>query len=200
VTDLARRRWLSWLAALILPRAVGGQAGQQKTSGSADPLPNPDWVGRPRAVVDSADNVPALTQAERRLRCTCGCGLDVFTCRTTDFTCSYSPALHQEAVQLFAGGMSGDQVVEAFVAKYGVSILMAPKDRGFGALGYWLPGGALALAGAVLGWVLVRRARRAEPAAPAPAKPVAPVVDPRVPSLNPDELARLDRALRDIAR
>jgi cytochrome c-type biogenesis protein CcmH/NrfF len=186
-----RRTWLEAMPALLAGGSLAAQSRQDP--GAADPLPNPGWVGRPRDVVDSADNMPAVDRVEHRLHCTCGCGLDVFTCRTTDFTCGVSPALHREVLDLLAAGRTPDQVVDAFVAKYGERILMTPRDRGFSALGYRLPAGLLALGGAILAWVLVRRSRRS--AALRPDSPAAPA-----PDLSGDELARLDRALRDLPR
>jgi cytochrome c-type biogenesis protein CcmH len=199
VTPIDRRTWIALAAAMISGfRVAQGSAGQRPDTarGAADPLPNPDWVGRPRDVVDSADNSRTVTAAERRLRCTCGCGLDVFTCRTTDFTCTYSPALHREAVALVATGKTADQVVEAFVAKYSESILMAPRDRGFGIVGYWLPASLLTVAGGALAWVLLRRPAAAA-APPVVARPSAPAPGTE---LSADETAQLEQALRDIER
>ena len=144
------------------------QAPRDSVPGAADPLSRPDWAGRARPVVETSDNDLTVKAIERRLRCTCGCGLDVFTCRTTDFTCTYSPALHQEVAALVAGGRGPDQVVEDFVVKYGESILMAPKARGFGILGYVLPGAGLLVVGSLLAFVLVRRTRLASAAPPPP--------------------------------
>jgi cytochrome c-type biogenesis protein CcmH len=133
---------------------------------------------------------------ERRLRCTCPCGLDIFTCRTTDFTCSYSPALHDEVLTLVRAGTGPEGVVAAFVAKYGERILLAPKPQGFGILGYVLPGTAIVLVAGVLAWVLIRRSRRPGmvPVQPAPA---APARSP-VPAGSAEEMARLDRALEEL--
>ena len=55
--------------------------------------------------------------------------------------------------------LSADEVVAAFVAKYGQQSLMAPPKEGFNWAGYLLPGVAITLVGSVLGWVLLRRAR-----------------------------------------
>ena len=72
---------------------------------------------------------------ERKLKCTCGCNLDIFTCRTTDFTCQFSPALHKDVLQLRGEGKSPDEVIAAFVAKHGEQILMAPPAEGFNLVG-----------------------------------------------------------------
>lgn len=122
----------------------------------------PDLAGRPRGRVTDYENDPFIIGIERRLRCTCGCGLDIYTCRTTDFTCGYSPELHREVITLVGQEKSADEVVAAFVAKYGEQALMAPPKAGFNWAAYLLPGMAITLVGTVLGWVLVRRARRPE--------------------------------------
>src|SRR5690348_18097192 len=42
-------------------------------------------------------------------RSNCGCTLDVFTCRTTDFSCTYSPRLHREVLALRASGKRSEE-------------------------------------------------------------------------------------------
>jgi cytochrome c-type biogenesis protein CcmH len=184
-----------FLALLGAPGVAALAAAPQDTSGgAADPLARPDWAGRPRAEVRVMDNDPIVKVIERRLRCTCGCGLDIYTCRTTDFTCTYSPELHREVIELLEAGSTPDEVVEAFVAKHGETVLMAPRAQGFGAVGYLLPGAAVLTAGSLLAWVLVRRGR----AAPVPeAGPAGP--DP-APDASAEELARVDAAVRELDR
>jgi len=160
--------------------------------GAADPLQQPGWIDGTRRVVDSLQNDPTVVAAERRLRCTCPCGLDIFTCRTTDFTCSYSPVLHDEVMELVKAGVDVDGVVAAFVAKHGERILLAPEARGFGVLGYILPGVAILASAGALTWVLIRRGRR-----PAPERGPNPPPPP-LPAASQGEMARLDRALADL--
>lgn len=161
---MRRRDFLSAAGALALFRFQ-----------EADPLRNPASAGRSRMVVRDADNDETIKAIESRLKCTCGCNLDIFTCRTTDFTCGVSPQLHLEVVELYQAGNSPDEVVEAFVARYGEEVLMAPKPEGFNLAGYLVPGLAVLVAGGALATVLLRR-QRALPdtvEAPAPAAPAA---------------------------
>lgn len=191
-----RRRFLAWLgapAALAVGASVRAQTPGD-TARAADPLARPDWAGRPRAEVRIMDNDPIVKVIERKLGCTCPCGLDIYTCRTTDFTCTYSPALHREVIALLEAGRTPDQVVDDFVAKYGEQILMAPRAAGFGVLGYVLPGAAILGAGTLLAWVLLRRDRVAD----APAPPGLTGAPPPEPGGSPDELARLERAVREL--
>jgi cytochrome c-type biogenesis protein CcmH/NrfF len=156
VTSMDRRSFLRTGALAVLP-ALGGHGPQDTTT--AAPLYQPDLAGRPRGRVTDYQNDPFVIGVERRLRCTCGCNLDIYTCRTTDFTCTYSPELHREIVSLVEQDMTADEIVAAFVAKYGEQALMAPPKEGFNWAGYLLPGVAITLTGVVLGWVLLRRTR-----------------------------------------
>jgi cytochrome c-type biogenesis protein CcmH len=107
----------------------------------------------------AGDNDERIKLIEHKLRCTCGCNLDIFTCRTTDFTCTYSPELHQEVVALDQEGKTAQQILEAFVAKYGEKALMAPKPVGFNLWGYLLPGAVITVGAALLAVVIGRRER-----------------------------------------
>ena len=139
-------------------------------------------------VVVSADERDAL---EHRLRCQCGCTLDVYTCRTTDFSCQVSPSMHRDVMSLVSGGYSAQEIIEAFVGVYGERVLMAPRASGFNLLGWVAPFAALG-GGAILVAVLLRTWRR-----PAPATPLAPGASARSPDASKDELARLEAAVRD---
>jgi cytochrome c-type biogenesis protein CcmH len=185
---LGRRRFLRNAALLGLAPVAGLQAPPDTTrDSSAARLWQPDLAGRPRGEITDYDNDPFIIAVERRLRCTCGCNLDIYTCRTTDFTCTYSPALHREIVGLVQQGKTADEVVAAFVAKYGETALMAPPKRGFNWAAYLLPGVVITTVGIVLAAVLIRRSRTA----PAPA--VAP--GPQLAGLTPEEAARLKAEL-----
>ena len=196
-----RRQLLGLIAVGALTRRL--EAGSAQTPRAADPPPRPGGGGAARRGVESVQNGPAVFGVGRRLRCPCPWGLDVFTCRTTDFTCTYSPARHDEVVALFREGKSPEEVVAAFVDRYGEEALMAPKAAGFGIVGYLLPGAAILTGASLLGWYILRRSRlraaRAEMvAASAGALDLTSdlaVADDRQ---SPEEVARLQRALRDL--
>ena len=187
--ELIRRGALAAAALALGVRRGLGQAPAQD-SASADPLYRPDLVQQ-RGAATASDNDPVVKDLEHRLKCTCGCNLDIYTCRTTDFTCTYSPSLHQEVLALRGAGKGPEEVVAAFVSKYGEQILMAPPPRGFNLAGYLVPGTLVALAGSALAAVLVRRSRHT--AALAEAAPSRKAVEPGEPSLEDRE--RLRRAL-----
>jgi cytochrome c-type biogenesis protein CcmH len=176
----------------FLGAALGGvvPAIQAAQDTSVARLQQPDLAGRPRDRITNYENDPFIIGVERRLRCTCGCGLDIYTCRTTDFTCTYSPALHREVVALVEDGKTGEDILAAFVAKYGETALMAPPKAGFNWAAYLLPGIAIVLVGVVLGWVLLRRARTPAPAAAASGGAAGMTTDEA--DRLKDELARLE--------
>lgn len=176
---------LSALPATRLPaQALDSLPG----SGASGKLWDPSRAGRPLAPVTARDNTDAIQAIEKRLRCTCGCSLDVYTCRTTDFTCTTSPEMHQRVLALAAQGKSGPEIVDAFVRENGVSILMAPPKHGFNLAGYFTPGIVILVAAGVLIMAL-RRWTRAAP----PATLIADI--PAIPA-STEELERLNRELR----
>ena len=128
---------------------------------------------------------------ERQIRCQCGCTLDVYICRTTDFSCQVSPAMHRDIISLVQGGYSAQEILDAFVSTYGESALMAPKKEGFNLAGYVVPFAVLA-AGSVVLTVMLRRMqdrlrfRKSD---------VAPVAR-RETSGTADEMAKLEAAVR----
>ena len=141
------------------------------------------------------DAKPLLTSLERdalerRIHCQCGCTLDVFTCRTTDFSCQVSPAMHRDVMALVEGGYDAQEIVDAFETTYGERVLMAPKKSGFNLLAWITPGAALVVAGGVLAVLLRRWGREAKRATPA-----VTAADHRFDATT-DELARLDDAVK----
>jgi cytochrome c-type biogenesis protein CcmH len=193
-----------------LEAQTGAQAADSaaRRRAAAGRLADPTVAGRPRQPTSSADNDVAIQELEKRLRCGCGCTLDVYTCRTTDFTCTYSPELHREVIALWDDGKSADEIVEAFVAKYGEEALMAPEPEGFNLAGYLVPGVVVTGLGATLLWVLSRRARIAGAAGAAGASVAAgpaagtgaPSAFPTTraaPTLTDDDLALVQKALAE---
>ena len=137
---------------------------------------------------------PSMTADERdalehRIRCQCGCTLDVFTCRTTDFSCQVSPAMHRDVMALVSGGYSEPEILDAFVKVYGERALMAPPKVGFNIVGYVLPGIAIAVGAIVLAVVIRRWRVDGDRGSNGPSSPTL--------DATPDELKRLEAAVRD---
>lgn len=159
-------------------------------TGPAGRLWDPARAGRPLEPVTAADNDQAIQAVEKQIHCTCGCNQDVYTCRTTDFSCATSPAMHRRVLALAQAGATGPEILDQFVREHGVAILMAPPKRGFNLAGYFLPSLLIVTAGVILTLVLRRWARAAGSAQAAPQPAGGEVGSPSV-----AELERLRREL-----
>jgi cytochrome c-type biogenesis protein CcmH len=181
------------LAQQVAPRDSGAAAPAQGTTSNlfdmdqaaAKTVRRPPKPGARASM--SADERDAL---EHDIRCQCGCTLDVYTCRTTDFSCQVSPAMHRDVIALVEGGYSAPEILDAFVDTYGERALMSPKREGFNWAGYLVPFAALGAGAVALVTVLRGMQRRTAQ------------VDARTRSDSlgsagtPDEIARLDAAIR----
>ena len=169
------------------PQSAAG--GVEMTSDSYKPVRRDPKPGAKPGM--DAKQVEAL---ERNLACPCPCTLDVYTCRTTDFSCGISPAVHGDIQRLVDGGYSADEIMAAMMETYGDFILMQPRKQGFNLLAWFAPFAGIALGAVAIGALLRQwrmNAVRAEAAAAG--RPVAEAgVD-----ATPEELARLDAALRE---
>lgn len=185
------------------PRRAGAQQEPLSGQGETGALRDPAAAGRSRPRATGRDNDEFVKAVEHRLQCTCGCTLDIYTCRTTDFTCTYSPQLHLEVLALQDEGKSADEIVAAFVEKYGEDVLMAPKPEGFNIAGYVVPGLLILLVGGVMVVVLRRRtmqrAALAGAAGAAPGMPAGALAGTNAaPPATAEELERLQRELREL--
>jgi cytochrome c-type biogenesis protein CcmH len=192
---VSRREFFSRLGALAAAPAGLQVQDSLAGRGATGTLRDPSAVGRPREVTRIEDYDERIKSIEHRLACNCGCTLDVFTCRTTDFTCTYSPKLHREVVAMDKAGKSAQEILDAFVAEYGEKALMAPKPEGFNLWGYLLPGSLIVAAGAGLFAFISRR------------KLAVAGLDPATSGANdtaaargatPEEMERLRRALAEV--
>jgi cytochrome c-type biogenesis protein CcmH len=164
--------------------AVAIVQGRQTMSGPMDeatyrPISRPPKAGAKASMSDDARDA-----LEHRIHCQCGCTLDIYTCRTTDFTCPVSPQMHRDVMSLVAGGYTADEIIATFVETYGDKVLMAPPKQGFNWAGYIAPFAAIGAGALVLVAVLKHLH-----------KPEAPVVVPAVDATS-DELKRLEDAIR----
>ena len=192
---ISRRNFLLAVPALGLSAAAfpsrirAAQAPVQTFNG---PMAAAGEVYRPVTLTPKPGAKPSMTDAQRdelehQLHCQCGCNLDVYICRTTDFACSVSPAMHSDVLGLVAGGHSAQEILDAFQAVYGEKVFMAPVKSGFNLLGYTVPFLALG-AGAVIVAALIRRWK-----SPTPGGAVAPATHV---DATEGELAALDAAVR----
>jgi len=181
-------------ATAVVARTLEAQQGRGATRGSVDTT---NLFAMDQAAAQTVRRTPkpgakpSMTREERdglehRIRCQCGCTLDVYTCRTTDFTCQVSPAMHRDIVALVEGGYDAREIIDAFMNTYGERALMEPTKSGFNLVGWLAPGVAL-ITGAVAVAILIRKWDRERPTAAVN----APALD-----ATPDELARVEAAVR----
>jgi len=189
-----RREFLAALgaagAATLLPRDA---MSMQTTTGAANvPMEQNAYrpvnlSPKPGAAASMSDE--SRDDLEHQIKCQCGCVLDVFTCRTTDFSCAVSPAMHRDVMRLVSGGYDAAEILGAFQSVYGERVLMAPLKQGFNWVGYLMPFAAIVGAGAVTAGLIRKWGRRARNL-------------PQVAAVNsidasPEELKALQAAIRD---
>jgi cytochrome c-type biogenesis protein CcmH len=190
---MRRREFLARAAATVAAVAITDRLGAQQSQQGAANVPMDQAAARSVRRPPKPSARPSLTdrerddQVERNLRCQCGCTLDVYTCRTTDFACQVSPAMHADIKSLVEGGYTAQEILDSFVDVYGERALMAPKAEGFNLVGYFAPfialgAGAIAVAAVLRNW----KGKKQPVAVGVPAL-----------AATPEELDRLDAAIRD---
>ncbi|HRN53981.1 MAG TPA: cytochrome c-type biogenesis protein CcmH [Gemmatimonadaceae bacterium] len=194
---LTRREWFVAAAGAgvaLSSRVLGGQ--------QTNFTPMDQSAYRPVMRDPKPGATPSMTpeerdRLERELKCQCTCILDVYTCRTTDFTCSVSPAMHRDVMRLVEGGYTAQEIKDAFVATYGEVALTAPVKQGFNWAGYFAPAVVMTTGGIVLTMMIKRWTQRA--AATTAAASATGTAAGAVPPIDAsaDELARLEKALRE---
>jgi cytochrome c-type biogenesis protein CcmF len=130
---------------------------------------------------------PFEKQMQHEIVCTCGaCGhQNLAECRKDN--CSTSHQMRGELAALVDQGKTHDEIIQAFIAKYGSEeMLGAPIDRGFNRLAWLLPYAAGATGAVMIGFAAIRWSKR-----PATEAATGPAIDP-------DVEARLDDELRDL--
>lgn len=187
----SRREFLASLGAVILTPSAA--RAMQENTGAAN-VPMEQGAYRPVQLAAKPGAQPSMTDLQRddlehKIKCQCGCVLDVYTCRTTDFSCGVSPAMHGDVMNLVAGGYNAAEILGAFQSVYGERVLMAPLKQGFNWVGYIMPFAALITAGGVVA-VLIRKW-----GASAQAEPRVATTMPI--DATPEELEALKAAMRD---
>ena len=180
----------AWAQDAATPQAAPAPGGEAMTSDSYKPVGRP---AKPNAAKQMDDK--QLEAFERNLACPCPCTLDIYTCRTTDFNCGISPAVHGDIQRLVDGGYGADEIMAAMTQTYGDFILMQPRKQGFNLLAWFAPFAAIAFGAVAIGALLRGWRRNADVAAAKRAS--EPVVLDTQFDATPDELARLQAALRE---
>ena len=94
-----------------------------------------------------------FTNLGHKLMCTCGCAQMLGECNHVG--CPESDRMRGELRENIASSQSDDQILNAFAAKYGVTVLAAPTTRGFNLVAWIAP--FAVFAAALLGTILLVR-------------------------------------------
>ncbi|HEV8200836.1 MAG TPA: cytochrome c-type biogenesis protein CcmH [Candidatus Polarisedimenticolia bacterium] len=130
---------------------------------------------------------PDALKVEEGLMCYCGCtDLTVRTCN-----CGVAAEIKSDIRDRLAAGQSPDDVIGAYVARYGAQIRSAPSRRGFDLLAWWMPFIAVFAAGTLVVSLIRRWARHPLPAP-------SPAARGGAPAPGSASLDRVDRVMRDM--
>jgi cytochrome c-type biogenesis protein CcmH len=106
-------------------------------------------------------------QLGHKLMCVCSCNQVLLECNHVG--CTYSDRMRTELAASLERGDSDDLTLQAFVQKYGPTVLIAPTSTGFNRVAWIMPYLALSLGIATV--VLIVRAWRNRPLPVSAAKP-----------------------------
>ncbi len=101
----------------------------------------------------ASDDSARFNNLGHRLMCTCGCAQLLGECNHVG--CPESGHELKELSAAIASGMSDQQVLDAFSAKYGATVLAAPPTKGFDLVAWIAP--FAVFAAALLGTILLIR-------------------------------------------
>jgi len=118
----------------------------------------------------AGDEAARVDNLGHRLMCVCGCNQILLECNHVG--CQYSDRMRGELVAAVERGDSDDLTLQAFVQKYGTTVMAAPTTKGFNRVAWVMP--YLVLVLGLMTVVFIVRAWRMRPLA-VPAGGVAPV-------------------------
>ena len=102
-----------------------------------------------------------------KLMCACGCNQVLLECNHVG--CTYSDRMRNELTAGLQRGDNDDLILQAFVQKYGTTVLAAPTTTGFNRVAWIMP--FAVLAGGILLTMGLVRAWKHRPAVPAVSMP-----------------------------
>ena len=126
-----------------------------------------------------------------RLMCTCGCAQLLGECNHVG--CPESGHERNELTAAIASGLSDQQILDAFAAKYGATVLAAPPTKGFDLVAWIAP--FAVFAAALLGTILLIRRWGGLGGKTQTAAGVAGASDPA--EIGPAEQERMERIRRE---
>jgi cytochrome c-type biogenesis protein CcmH/NrfF len=130
-----------------------------------------------------ADIDARFNKLGHQMMCMCGCNQILLECNHVG--CTYSERMRNELTAGLDRGDSDSLVLQAFVQKYGNTVLAAPTSSGFNVIAWIMPFAVFGLATAMAVWLV--RMWKARPVA----QPVAR------PNLGAEELDALRKRARE---
>ncbi len=134
-------------------------------------------------LMGASDDSSRLDRLGHRMMCMCSCGQILMECNHVG--CTYSDTMRHELAAAIDAGKSDNDILAAFVEKYGTTVLAAPTHTGFDRVA-WLMPYVLFIVG-VGGCVVIVRTWH---------KRHAPAAATATSGLSPDELRRLREQAR----
>jgi cytochrome c-type biogenesis protein CcmH len=125
-------------------------------------------------LVGAGDDSARIEKLGHKVICMCGCNQVLLECN--HYGCPYLTPEQQELVAAVDKGDSDSGILDAFVAKYGPTVLAAPTTHGFDQVAWIMPYFVLALGVGGVGLV-VRNWHKRAAAAPAPVRPSSNLPD-----------------------
>src|SRR3974390_176891 len=110
----------------------------------------------------ASDPAPRFNEIGHQLMCICGCGQILLECNHVG--CPSSDGMRNELMAAVTRGDSDSLVQQAFVQKYGPTVLAAPTKTGFDRTAYIVPFVALFLGTGLVIWVVRAWKNRPAPA------------------------------------
>jgi len=110
-------------------------------------------------LMGAGDESARVNDLGHRMMCACGCNQILLECNHVG--CTYSDRMRAELITAVDRGDSDDLTLQAFVQKYGPTVLAAPTKTGFNRVAWIMP--YLALVGGLTMVTLIVRAWRSRP-------------------------------------
>jgi cytochrome c-type biogenesis protein CcmH/NrfF len=95
------------------------------------------------AFLGAGDENTRFNDLGHRLMCVCGCNQILLECNHVG--CNYSEHMRGELIAAINHGDNDDLVLQAFIQKYGTTVLSAPTHQGFNRVAWIVPYLALVL-------------------------------------------------------
>jgi len=95
------------------------------------------------AFLGAGDENARFNGLGHRMMCVCGCNQILLECNHVG--CNYSDHMREELIAAINHGDNDDLVLQAFIQKYGTTVLAAPTSRGFNRVAWTMPYAVLVL-------------------------------------------------------